>query len=289
MAGLGNPQIEGRQYVLDTALSIWYTGHEGSRVMRAILYARTSGDDRGKGNLKTQIEKAQIYCQEKGYQIVAELAEDARGASGADPDLPQLNKALTMARAGEFDIFVTRELDRFARNLYKQYDKEQKFKKAGVGVEYWKYRFPDTPEGRAQKNMLASFAEYEREKIRERTMFKRREMVRGGNVVSHGQSPFGYEISQDNGKRTLTILEEEAEVVRKVFDLYTSESLSISETARRMKGTPSPADMRGTRDKRHKKRHTIVLPTGRKRNPQPVPVELLTSDTPQAPDNRVKV
>jgi DNA invertase Pin-like site-specific DNA recombinase len=60
---------------------------------------------------------------------VAELAEDDRGASGADWSLPKLNQALDMARAGEFDVFVTRELDRFARSLAKQLVIEGEFKR----------------------------------------------------------------------------------------------------------------------------------------------------------------
>ena len=43
------------------------------------------------------------YALSKGYTIVAELAEDDRGASGASFDLERLNQALEMARAAEFD------------------------------------------------------------------------------------------------------------------------------------------------------------------------------------------
>lgn len=80
---------------------------------RALTYARVSYDDRKNEarNLEGQSEDGRAYVKEKGYRIVAELAEDDRGASGADWDLPKLNQALDMARAGEFDVFVTRELD----------------------------------------------------------------------------------------------------------------------------------------------------------------------------------
>jgi DNA invertase Pin-like site-specific DNA recombinase len=67
---------------------------------RALTYARVSYDDRPNSgrNLEGQIEDGQAYCQEKGYRIVAELAEDDRGASGADWDLPQLNKEAAWGR-----------------------------------------------------------------------------------------------------------------------------------------------------------------------------------------------
>jgi DNA invertase Pin-like site-specific DNA recombinase len=60
---------------------------------------------------------------------VAELAEDDRGASGADWDLPKLNEALDMARENGFDVLVTRELDRFASPLAKQLVVESEFKR----------------------------------------------------------------------------------------------------------------------------------------------------------------
>ena len=84
---------------------------------RAVLYARVSGDDRGKDgrNLKSQLDMCREYALAKGYTIIAELAEDDRGARGASFDLEQLSRALDMARAGEFDVLVVRELDRFAR------------------------------------------------------------------------------------------------------------------------------------------------------------------------------
>ncbi len=41
-----------------------------------------------------------------------------------------------MARNGEFDILVAREIDRFARGLAKQLIIEQEFKRYGVQIEY---------------------------------------------------------------------------------------------------------------------------------------------------------
>ena len=106
---------------------------------RALIYARVSYDDQARSggrNLEGQIEDGRAYCQEKGYRIVKELAEDDRGASGADWDLPKLNEALDMARENGFDVLVTRELDRFARNLAKQLVIEGEFKRHRVDVEY---------------------------------------------------------------------------------------------------------------------------------------------------------
>jgi site-specific DNA recombinase len=105
---------------------------------RAVLYARVSSDDRGKDgrNLAGQLRMCREYAQKHGWTVVAALAEDDRGASGASLGLPQLDRALSMARDGLFDTLVTRELDRFARSLAKQLVVETEFQRAGVRIVY---------------------------------------------------------------------------------------------------------------------------------------------------------
>jgi site-specific DNA recombinase len=187
---------------------------------RALIYARVSYDDRGTQarNLEGQIEDGREYCAERGYRIVAELAEDDRGASGADWDLPKLNQALEMARAGELDVFVTRELDRFARGLAKQLVIEGEFKRYGVEVEYVLGEYPDTPEGNLMKNVRAVIAEYERLKIEERMTRGRRKAVKKGKIILHGAGapPYGYRLEDG----ALVVYEPEARIVRLIFTWY---------------------------------------------------------------------
>ena len=191
---------------------------------RAIVYARVSGDDRGKEgrNLAGQLEMCREYAQERGYSIVAELTEDDRGASGYDLDLPELSKVRDLAQARDFDILVVREVDRLARNLAKCQIVEDELRRYDVRVEYALYDFPDTPEGRLNKNIYASFAEFEREKIAERTARARRRKLRSGHVIVHGRPPFGYKLVEgEDGKATLKPDEQEAKTVRLIFDWYT--------------------------------------------------------------------
>jgi site-specific DNA recombinase len=188
---------------------------------RAVLYARTSGDDRDRESLSSQLDMCRKHAQERGWLIVGEYAEDVRGVSGADFGAPKLNEALDLARAGGFDVLVVRELDRFARDIAKQYIFEREFNKAGVEVEYALYDFPDTPGGRLQKSIFASFAQFEREQTRLRTKRGIRAKVRAGNVIAHGSPPYGYRLVEKDGKRTLEIYELEARIVRLVFQWYT--------------------------------------------------------------------
>ena len=192
---------------------------------RAVLYARVSGDDRAKTggeNVKAQLDVCRDYAQTKGYTVIAELAEDDRGASGAEIDLPQLNRVRDMAQAGEFDVLVVREVDRLARTLAKSQIVEDELKSSGVRVEFALYDFPDTPEGRLNKNIYASFAEFEREKISQRMIRGRRRSAKSGNVLVFGRSPFGYKEVETNGRRSLAIDDVEAATVHLIFTWYTS-------------------------------------------------------------------
>ena len=66
---------------------------------RAVTYARVSGDDREKDgrNLEGQLQMCRNHALELGWEIVAELAEDDRGAPGASFELPKLRQARDMA------------------------------------------------------------------------------------------------------------------------------------------------------------------------------------------------
>jgi site-specific DNA recombinase len=191
--------------------------------LRAVTYARVSGDDRGNEgrNLTGQLEMCREYALQQGWRIVAELAEDDRGASGAAFELPQLDRVREMARNKEFDILVVREIDRLSRKLAKQLVVEEELSRMGVQIVYVLADYDNSPEGRLSKHIRATIAEYEREKIMERMIRGRLLKVRAGHVLVHSTPPYGYKVAKnENGKASLVINETEAKFVRMVFDWY---------------------------------------------------------------------
>lgn len=196
---------------------------------RAVTYARVSGDDRLKDgrNLAGQSEMCREYAHDKGYTIVEELAEDDRGASGYEIDLPQLNKIRHMARNHKFDVLIVREMDRLSRNLAKQLIVEEELRRYGVRIEYVLAEYQDTPEGRLNKYIRATIAEYEREKISERMTRGRQKAVKEGNVIVHRKPPFGYRVVQEEKKAIFEINNDEAAIVRLIFHWYVVDGESI--------------------------------------------------------------
>ncbi len=189
---------------------------------RAVLYARISGDDRPKDgrNLAGQLDMCREYALKNGWKVVEELAEDEAGASGVDHNLPQLKKILSLAEKGLIEVLIVREMDRLSRSIVKQILIEESLEKAGVTIEYVLGDYPDTAEGQLLKSIRTIISEYEREKIVERLQRGRRLSVKDGNVLTSNIAPYGYILTKVNGKRNFRIFEEEAEVIRLIFNLY---------------------------------------------------------------------
>jgi site-specific DNA recombinase len=220
---------------------------------RAVLYARVSSDDRDRDdrNLLGQLDQCRQYALEHGYDIVDELAEDDRGASGAAFDLPQLTRVRELARTRACDVLVVREIDRLSRSLEKQLLVEDELKRNGVVIEYVLGEYPDTPEGNLHKHVRAAVAEYERLVIKERVARGRDLKVKAGNVMVYGRPPFGYRAVKRDHKHFLEVDEETAAIVRQIFAWYTvgdgeSGPLSTHGVHRKLHelGVPSPADLR---------------------------------------------
>ncbi len=196
---------------------------------RAVLYARISGDDRknATSGVDGQLEECRKYATEKGYLIVEEFFEERdKHTSGADW-LPELNKIIQLASKNKFDVLIVRELDRLARNRFKQMSVEIELGRHNISVEYAKGQYADTPEGRLLKGLMGEFAEFEREKIKERMVGGTLRSIKKGNIKVSNNPPYGYKVVKKNGLRVLAIVDEEANVVRLIFDLYANQNYTI--------------------------------------------------------------
>ena len=222
---------------------------------RAVLYARVSSDDRGNDgrNLAGQLEMCRDYAHGKGYHLVVELSEDDRGASGAAFELEQLNRIREMARARELDVLVVREVDRLSRSLAKQLIVEEELRRCDVQIEYVLGEYADTPEGRLNKHIRATIAEYEREKINERMKRGRYLKVKAGSTMFNGNPPYGYEeVQEANGKWVLSVVPEQARIVEMIFTWYVhgdgkSRPMTLAEITHRLSAmkVPTQLDLRG--------------------------------------------
>jgi len=221
------------------------------------IYARVSTDEQREGKtIEPQLENCRDYCNRQGYEVVAEFPDD--GVSGAKPfdERPEGYRLLELARDGLFDKVVIYCVDRLGRNAVKAGIARGELQRLKTPIEFVSQTFDDSPGGRLQFTMFAGFAEYEREIILERTRRGRIARVKSGKYQL-GTVPYGYRYQKcDCPERkclvavhgTLTCHEEQASVVRQMFEWAASGQGDIAIATRLNKqAVPPPGkDRKGT-------------------------------------------
>ena len=185
--------------------------------MRAALYARVSTEDQAEQfGLASQLRAMREHAAAKGWTVGPEFIEDK---SGKDLDRERLDALRSGARNREYDAIIVHSPDRLTRNLGHLLLLMEEWKRAGVHVEFLTGGSEDSAEGRLLRNVQGVIAEYEREKIRERTSRGRREKARQG-FVAGGRIAYGYAYrgKGDGSRGELLVNEAEARWVRKAFD-----------------------------------------------------------------------
>jgi site-specific DNA recombinase len=217
--------------------------------MRAVLYVRVSTDKQvEKYGIPSQIEALRKRCLERGWDLLFDGDRDVfidDGYSGAELDRPALNRLRKIAREGKADIVLSYDPDRLSRKLYHQMILAEEFEKQGIKLEFITQEMGTSPEDRMFFNMRGLVAEYEREKIRERTLRGRREKARQGKVVSSGSVPLGFRYNKE--KATFEENPETAQMLRLIFYTFANESLSLQCMADRLNRLHVPTPGRGSR------------------------------------------
>ena len=185
---------------------------------QAAIYARVSTDEQSKGySLQTQIDACQGYAKERRYAVVETFSDDYTGAA---LDRPALNELRDYMAHSPLDVVIVYDIDRLARKSAYQVLIEEEFKREGVVIEYVMAQYDDTDEGRLQKQIRGVIAEYEKAKILERSRRGKRGKAKSGYVVAGSRPPYGYKVKSEPHKAWLEIDDEEAAVVRTIFEWY---------------------------------------------------------------------
>lgn len=178
------------------------------------IYARVSTEEQAKSGYSIQDQIRQ--CREKAGRNVEIKEYVDEGYSGEFLERPALERLRQDIRDGLIKEVIVYDPDRLSRKLMNQLliteEIEKKAKLTFVNSEYQK-----TPEGMLFYQMRGAIAEFEKAKINERMCRGRREKARQGKVVKN-YNIYGYDY--DKEKETLVINEEEAKVVKLIFELF---------------------------------------------------------------------
>lgn len=129
---------------------------------------------------------------------------------------PAFMQMIEDAKQGDFDLIVTREVCRFARNTVDTLVMTRELKNYGVEVYFVEDNiWTMDGDGELRLTIMATLAQEESRKISER--------VRAGQKISRDNGVLygsGNIIGYDRVNRTYVINEDQAETVRMIFDLY---------------------------------------------------------------------
>jgi DNA invertase Pin-like site-specific DNA recombinase len=133
-------------------------------MFRAGLYARVSTNDQQK--LPMQLRALREYVDRRGWTVALQVREIGSGAAKRQAR----EKLLEAARRREIDVVLVWRLDRWGRSVSDLFATLQELDHLGVSfVSLTEALDLTTPAGRAMAGLLAIFAEFEREILRERT------------------------------------------------------------------------------------------------------------------------
>ena len=190
-------------------------------VRRCAIYTRKStsaGLEMDFNSLDAQRESCERYIANHavlGWKLLPEKYDDG-GFSGANVERPAFQQLIQDVEAGKIDVVVVYKVDRLSRSLLDFAKMMDRFNKAGAAFVSVTQNFSTADAmGRLTLNMLMSFAEFEREMIAERTRDKIAAARRKGKWTG-GPAPLGYDVVD----RKLIVNVAEADLVRRIFDLY---------------------------------------------------------------------
>ena len=194
--------------------------------LRVTFYARVSTDSNEQLNsLNNQVTYYENFIkQNSAWEYVPGYIDE--GLSGISTKKREnFHRMVDDARAGKFDLIVTKEISRFARNTLDSIQYTRDLLSAGVAVFFQNDGVNTLDEdSELRLSIMSSIAQDELRKLSSRVKFGHQQAIKDGVVLGNSRI-FGY--IKDKGR--LIIDEQEAVMVRKLFELYATGSYSMKQ------------------------------------------------------------
>ena len=199
--------------------------------LRVTFYCRVSTDsDIQLNSLENQLDYYDNYIKSKPkWKYVPGYVEE--GVTGTRADKRQeFMKMIRDAKTNKFDLIVTKDVSRFARDLEDSIHYIRELKDAGVGV-FFENQALNTFDFNSELtlNILFNIAQEESKKISTSVKFGYRKAIEKGHVLGSSNIT-GYR--KDNCK--LIVVPEEAQMIKKLFELYATGEYGLSKLARQL-------------------------------------------------------
>lgn len=205
-----------------------------------VLYCRVStANQEVQRTIENQLMVLRERAAKEGYTIVHQYIDD--GWSGdvlARPDLDQLRND---AKKKLWDAVLIYDPDRLARRYSYQQLVMDELRELGIETLFITIPAATTDDERMMQGVRGVFAEYERVKIAERFRLGKVRKAREGHIIT-SRSAYGYTLITKRGKpgdanfvqTHYEINEDEARVVRIIFECIANEGLTIRKVVKRL-------------------------------------------------------
>ena len=199
--------------------------------LRVTFYARVSTDqDEQINSLENQVQYYTELIQSKpNWKFVPGYVDEGI-SGGSTKKRDNFNRMIRDARAGMFDFIITKEISRFSRSTLDSIKYTQELLDYNVGVFFQNDNINtlDT-DSEFRLVIMAGVAQDEIRKLSERLKFGFRQAIKNGHVLGNDKL-YGY----DKKDCVLTVNEEEAEIIRIIFDLYGNQRLGTRTISKRL-------------------------------------------------------
>lgn len=194
--------------------------------LRVTFYARVSSEsDEQLNSLGNQIQYYETMIRKNtAWTFVPGYIDE--GLSGiSTKHRENFNRMIDDASADQFDLILTKEISRFARNTLDSIQYTRQLLNHGVGVFFQNDNINTFDEdSELRLSIMSSIAQDELRKLSSRVKFGHQQAIKN-NVVLGNNRIFGYR--KDN--KRLVIDEEQAPMVRELFQLYASDQYSMKQ------------------------------------------------------------
>ena len=219
-------------------------------IIRTASYARVSSQRQAdEMTIESQIADLRRRIARDELMINAAFEYKDDGCTGSELLRPALERLRDHIAASMIDRLYVHSPDRLARRFAHQAILLEEMTKHGCEVVFLNQEgLPDSPETKMLIQMQGMFAEYEREKILERTRRGRRHSAARGNVSVFSRAPYGYRYirkTESSGEARWEIDPLESKTVRLIFRLVAEQGYSLGAVCRELKSR----DIRTRRDK----------------------------------------
>lgn len=194
--------------------------------LRVTFYARVSSDkDEQLNSLDNQIEYYEnlIKSNENWVYLDGYIDEGISGISTKKRE--NFHRMIADAKAGLFDLIVTKEISRFARNTLDSIQFTRELLSYGTGVFFQNDNINTLDEdSELRLTIMSGIAQDELRKLSSRIKFGHAQSIKNGVVLGNSRI-FGYK--KDN--KRLIIDEDEAKMVIELFELYSTGQYSMKQ------------------------------------------------------------